>query len=348
MTDCRKQMTAGILGLVLVAAVTAPVRAEAPKTRAGALDPVLVTPPGPWDRGVSVEQRRRARALMLEGNRLIKIPLIAQAADKYREGLVLWGHPALHYNLGIALLNLVQPIEAYRSFQQALRHGPAPLGQDKFEQGKKYLAMLDGRLSRISVACDIAGAEVTLDGERLFIGPGEREEIVTPGRHQLVAGKRNHVPDTRQVTLSPGKRVRAVLVPRSMDELARRERRWAVWKSWIPAAAGAGLIVGAGYLDWRSSSGFDDFDRGFEDRCRIRGCDGTDIPALVEQKESAEFQQGIALGLYIAGGVAVAASAALIYLNRERLTERQDLQPAFSITPVITESGGGLSASIRF
>jgi tetratricopeptide (TPR) repeat protein len=353
-------MRAVVLGLVLVAAAATSARAQAPVPEAenepeaearpedASAEQAVERETGPWDSGVSAEQRRAAREHMLEGNRLIKVPLFAQAAARYRQALALWPHPAIHYNLGIAQLNLVQPIEAYKSFEEAMRHGPGPLGQEKFEQGKEYLAILETRLARIAVSCDIAGAEVTLDGELLFTGPGAREEIVNPGRHQLVASKPENVPDTRQVAVSPGERARAVLVPRSVDEVARRERRWAVWKPWVAVAAGAGLIAGAGYLDWRSSSGFDDFARGFEDECRPRGCAGSDIPDLVEQKEAAELEQGVALGLYIAGGTALAVGAALIYFNREQLVHRQEARPAVSITPVVTGTGGGLSASVRF
>jgi hypothetical protein len=336
-----------VFGLLLLATTThaqAPPAADAPDTSA---EQPLNQESGPWESGVSAERRQAARELMLEGNRLIKVPLFAQAAARYRDALALWAHPAIHYNLGIAQLNLVQPIEAYRSFQEAMRHGPAALGQEKFEQAEEYLAILETRVARIEVSCDIAGAEVTLDGEPLFVGPGTREEIVNPGRHQLVASKSGHVPDTRQIAVSAGERARAALAPRSVDELATRERRWAVWKPWVVVAAGAGVVAGAGYLDWKSSSEFDRFEEGFAAECR-RGCTGSDIGALVELKETAELQQRIGLGLYVAGGTALAVGAALIYFNREQLVQRSEAGPAVSIMQVVTVTGGGLSASVRF
>jgi hypothetical protein len=305
-----------------------------------------------WDEGVSPERRSAARALLAEGNRLIKVPLFAQAEAKYREALAVWDHPALHYNLGIAQLNLVRLTEAYRSFQESLRHGPRPLGQEKFEQAGAYLELLETRLARVEVVCDVAGAEVALDGERLFIGPGAHEHVVSPGRHQLVASKAGHVPDTKQVALSSGERVRYVLMPRSLDDMAKRERRWAVWQPWATVVAGAGLIAGAGYLDVRSSQGFDRFDEGFEAECLPRGCQGSEIAGLVARKDAAELRQGVALGLYVAGGTALAVGAALVYFNRERLVERS--QPSgisnLSVAPMMmtTSSGGGVSATVQF
>jgi uncharacterized membrane protein len=357
MYGCRTPSTAGTgaalaVALVVVGAAGGPalVWAQAP-ARSGAGAVVAPSEELPaWDEGVSPEQRSAARALLAEGNRLIKVPLFAQAAAKYREALAAWDHPALHYNLGIAQLNLVRLTEAYESFQESLRHGPGPLGQEKFEQARAYLALLETRLARVEVVCNIAGAEVALDGERLFIGPGAHEHVVSPGRHQLVASAAGHVPDTEQIALSPGERVRYVLVPRSLDDMARRERRWAVWKPWAAVVAGAGLIAGAGYLDARSSRGFDRFDEGFEAECLPRGCQGSEIVGLVAQKDAAEVRQGVALGLYVAGGTALAVGAALVYFNRERLVERN--QPSgianVSVAPMVTPSGGGVSATVQF
>jgi hypothetical protein len=302
----------------------------------------------PWEVGTTSEQRQRARELMAEGNRLIRMPLFAQAATKYREALTHWNHPVLHYNLAVAQLNLAQIIDAYRSFEKALGHGPEPLGQDKYDQAREYLAVLEKRLARIEVVCEVAGAEVLLDGEPLFTGPGTREELVSPGRHQLVASKAEHVPDTRQLAVSAGERARHVLMPRSMDELARRERRWATWKPWAAVAAGAGLIAGAAYLDWSSSQGFDRFDQGFQANaeCLLRGCQRHEISSLAEQRKTAERQQLAAIGLYAAGGAALALGATLVYFNRERLVHRGDEH--ISIHPTLAPDSAGVSVRFSF
>ncbi|HWN68690.1 MAG TPA: hypothetical protein VNM90_13730, partial [Haliangium sp.] len=68
----------------------------------------------PWVEGVPLEQRRQAYALFIEGNAIIKNGLFAKAAEKYKAALDLWEHPAFHYNLGIAQMNLDQIIDAYQ------------------------------------------------------------------------------------------------------------------------------------------------------------------------------------------------------------------------------------------
>jgi hypothetical protein len=303
----------------------------------------------PWEVGTTSEQRQKAREIMAEGNRLIRMPLFAQAAAKYREALSHWDHPVLHYNLAVAQLNLAQIIDAYRSFERSMRHGPEPLGQDKYDQAKEYLTVLEARLARIEVVCEIAGAEVLLDGEPLFTGPGTREELVSPGRHQLVASKPEHVPDTRQIAVSAGERVRHVLAPRSVDEVARRERRWTAWKPWTAVAAGAGLIAGAAYLDWASSRGFERFDQAFEANtdCLLRGCRVYEISALAAQRNTAKKQQQAAMGLYAAGGAALAIGATLIYFNRERLVHRGE-ERRISINPVLAPDSAGVGLGVSF
>jgi tetratricopeptide (TPR) repeat protein len=339
---CRRALPALAAGLMLLGAAGGRAWAQdaAPADEEADL--------APWEQGVTPEQENAADELVAEGNRLIKIPLFAQAAAKYREALTHWDHPALHYNLGIAQLNLVQPLEAYRSFETSLRHGPEPLGQEKYDQAKEYLKTLEQRLARIEVVCQVPGAEVLLDGEPLFIGPGTREELVSPGRHQLVASKAEHVPDTRQIAVSAGERVRHVLAPRSMDEVARRERPWAVWKPWAAAAAGAGLIAGAGYLDWSSSQDFDRFDQGFESNmdCVRYGCRWDEIRELAEQREAARTRQRAAMGLYAVGGAALGAGAVLMYFNRERLVHRGEER--ISIDPVLGPDSAGVSARFSF
>src|SRR5690606_17313490 len=125
----------------------------------------------PWSRGVSMAQRQEARALFREGNRLLQVPLFAQAAEEYLAAIALWPHPAFHYHLAIAQLNLVQSIEAYESLGQAMQYGRDALGEREHRQAQEYLRRLEKQLGRVVVICDEPGAEVTLDGRHLLTGP---------------------------------------------------------------------------------------------------------------------------------------------------------------------------------
>jgi hypothetical protein len=118
----------------------------------------------PWSRGVPKAQREQARALFLEGNRYLDVPLFAQAAEKYLEALTLWAHPAFHFNLALAQLNLVQPVEAYESFGRALTYAPDGIAEDKQRLAQDYRQRLERQLGRIEVTCEQPGVAVTMDG----------------------------------------------------------------------------------------------------------------------------------------------------------------------------------------
>lgn len=300
----------------------------------------------PWNHGVNIEQRKRARALFLEGNRLLQVPLFAQAADKYKQALALWPHPAFHYNLAIAQLNLVQPIDAYESLLQAMQYGPEALGASEHAQAQEYRQRLEQQLGRVGVACDEPGAEVTLDGQRLFTGPGRYEGVVLPGEHQVVASRPGRIPETRQVVLSPGERTEIALVLRMPDRV-ETTRYLPAWVPWVGVGVGAALLSGGGYLDRQSSRSLAQFDATFDRQCP-RGCTPGEVPALATEVEEAEAQKRMALGLYIGGSLVLAGSAALLYLNRERVVRSKTRPSALSLVPVLSPGAAGLAAWGRF
>src|SRR5688572_9697989 len=94
----------------------------------------------PWATNVSKEDQDAAWELVREGNALLKDSIFRQAVDKYREALKRWDHPAIHYNLALALLNLDQPLEVNKHLDKAMQYGALPLEQDKFEHAKGYKA----------------------------------------------------------------------------------------------------------------------------------------------------------------------------------------------------------------
>ena len=90
-----------ILGLLCASVATSSIaRAQTGPTETG---------DRPWAKGVSKERQEAAWEVFREGNALLKDSLFAKAADKYREALKSWDHPAIHYNLALALVNLDQP-----------------------------------------------------------------------------------------------------------------------------------------------------------------------------------------------------------------------------------------------
>lgn len=302
-----------------------------------------------WFEDTTEAERQRAREIFLEGNRLIYVPAFAEAAQKYQEAIDIWENPAFYYNLAIAQINLLQPTAAYQSLQKSLRYGPVPLGQDKYDRALEYMKSLEAQLARVRITCKQPGVEVSMDGRMLFVGPGTYEAVVQPGAHQLVASKEGYLTESRQLVGTPGQESQVELRLRLATQVLTA-RRFAVWKPWAVVAGSAVLLGGAAYLDFKTSSDFDEFDTAFHSRCPA-GCVDSQLPAeFTDQLSQARTQQDIALATYAVGGALLATGAVLLYVNRERVIRiDDDNEPSpVSLIPVITTESAGLSAGIRF
>src|SRR5947209_4560930 len=114
----------------------------------------------PWAAGVAQAEQQKALQLFHDGNVQLNDGLFAKAAEKYREALKHWDHPAIHYNLALAQMNLDQPIDAYNNMQQSLKYGEPPLqSKDKFDHAKEYMLLLEKEIATVEVSCDKPGAK---------------------------------------------------------------------------------------------------------------------------------------------------------------------------------------------
>ena len=102
----------------------------------------------PWAKGVPQAKQEKAFALFRDGNSALKESLFVKAAQIYREALQSWDHPAIHYNLALALVNLDQPLETHEHLLAALKYGAAPLDSDKYEQALRYRALVEKQLAK--------------------------------------------------------------------------------------------------------------------------------------------------------------------------------------------------------
>ncbi|HVV85133.1 MAG TPA: tetratricopeptide repeat protein, partial [Kofleriaceae bacterium] len=115
----------------------------------GAASPALPSAPlpaadeRPWARGVSADRQDRALALFTTGNGALQDGDAARAIASYRQALARWNHPAIHYNLAVALLQQGDRDQAAAELRAALAY-PAALGADKTATAKKQLAQLAG------------------------------------------------------------------------------------------------------------------------------------------------------------------------------------------------------------
>jgi hypothetical protein len=302
----------------------------------------------PWAKGVSADEIKVADALFHEGNGLLKESLFVQAAEKYREALRHWDHPAIHYNLSLALLNLDQPVEVFTHLERAMRFGPSPLELDKFEHAGRYRALIEKQVARVEVTCDKPGASITMDGQPLFTGPGHYEGMVRAGQHTFVGVKQGYVTTQKAPVLLPGEKTTIALQMFTADEMITYHRRWNNALPW--SVFGAGILVAGlgGIMHWQASTHYKSYDSGVSDCATQAGSFGCNPMSSLSSKKS--VGDGLQIGAFVAygvGGATAIGGLVLAVLNRAKPV-RVERENKVSVSAAIGPGGAGASATVRF
>jgi tetratricopeptide (TPR) repeat protein len=299
----------------------------------------------PWAAGISIERQKQALVEFREGNAQLNDGLFARAAETYHKALTTWPHPAIHYNLALAQMNLDQPIEAYENFQNAIVYGEAPLAKDKLEHAKDYMLLLEKQIARVEVSCDKPGAKISVDGKEVFVAPGRYTARVRIGRHTFVADKKGYQTRIGAPFIGPGETYRIELKLYTAEELTRYNRRWQT--KWMPyAVLGAGVAIGLGGVVLELSAGatYNDYDKKVV-ACNMNnlGCPTTN--ELTSIRESGDTKKTLGYVAYGVAGGTIAAGVLLAILNRpkayqirpEDLQQEEDARrPRVSVSPIVT------------
>lgn len=299
----------------------------------------------PWAKGVSDDQQKAALALFKEGNALLRDSLFPKAVEKYREALTHWEHPAIYYNLALALVNLDQPLEIYDALEKAMAYGAAPLDTEKLDRAKSTKLLVEKQIGNVEYTLEVNGATLVLDGQEVFTGPGTYKNRVRAGEHTVVARAEGYTPVPLTVKILGGT-TSAITIPMYTDaELTRETRKM---PGWVPySVLGAGVVVaGVGALLHSSAkSSFDEYDQAIA-TCSFgqpnHGCE-TLPPGVADMKTTAESRQTLAITAYAVGGAALATGVVLVILNRPK-TYRVDPTAGrtdLAITPVIGPTQAG-------
>jgi PEGA domain len=306
----------------------------------------------PWSLTVSPDERRAARALFLEGNRLFRVPLFARAVAQYRAAIAKWKHPAFYFNLALAQINLDDNVAARESLERAMVYGPEPLGDERFQEARKQLRDLERTLGKIRISCPTKGAEVTLDGDILFTGPGTYENWIEAGDHEVTAKKSGYLSEARKVTVPKAMKQEVDLRLITLNEASDKNRRWAVWKPWVVIAAGTAAAVTGGVFHSRAAASYEAYDDDFLLLPCVTnegspGCAKGDIPPSLDKRlDRAALQQKIAIGAYAAGGAILATGAVLLYMNRPRTIEEAPRAGQITIAPDLSPTSLGFVLSV--
>lgn len=334
------------LSLLLIVCVVVVARSPALRAADGEPAPSAARP---WAKDVPQERQDQALLIYEEANKLFEESKHAKALTKYREALQVWDHPAIRYNSAVALINLDQPLAAYENLEASLKYGAAPFSGSTYEQALTYRKLLRGQLAELKVACAEPGAEVTLDGRRLFVGPGAATQRLLPGPHQLVARKPVFLTETRSLNLLPGAPAVETLRLQDMRTLPTKTvRRWPAWRPLAVVGAGA-LVAAIGvplFLAARSDIG--DYDAEVRSKCDgPRGCAPDTIePWAIDARNRGRVENVVAISLFSVGGALAATGVVLAILNQPRVVPANEA-PRAQVLPLLGPGTIGVSMAFR-
>ena len=337
---------AALCAVALLAPAVARADGDAPQPDAGNNAPTDKKQP-PWAVGVSAEDQKIASQLFKEGNGFLRDSNYNDALAKYREAIKHWDHPAIYYNMALALLNVGEATEIYASLQHATKWGVEGLGKEQFDAAQTYLKLVEQQIVHITVSCTEPGAEVFVDGKKTLSCPGKSDPLVLKaGEHSFAATKAGFETTTVDKVYPGGQTEQIDLKLYRVEELTKYRRKFAPWLTYT--VIGAGVVVAGigGLIDASASSDMKSFDKAIAD---CGGCKPSSD--LLSKRDGAKTKQVIGFIGYGIGAAAVAAGVAMVIINRPQpyRVDSESREPkGIAVVPVIDSHGVGVSASLHF
>ena len=270
----------------------------------------------PWATGVSETDQARALELLARGNVLFDQDAYMPALEVYRQALAIWDHPAIHYNIAVADIDLARTIDAYQELESALKF-PEALEPANREQALAYERLLHAQIVQLSIDCVDPGTKITLDGADLAVPcPGSlKQQLITPGRHHLIAAKPGYLTQTIELVPSGGETPHERIDLMTIEEATVIHRRWKRWKPWTVVGASAAIGVAGLIVELQSAATFRSFDKAVATLCPDQPC--ATLPSIVSGAYTeARLENHVAIGLFATAGATLVTGAILVWLDR--------------------------------
>jgi len=321
------------------AAANAPSPAPASKPAPAASAPAVTakppaSAPAPDDEKQGAAQVKKARDLWYRGVDAFRAGNYEEARLAFAECYQLMPKSDVLRNLSISEIQSGHYVSAARHLTQLLA-APGELPSTVREEANSRLAQAEAQIGQLQIAVDVAGAEISIDGNVVGRSPLPGKWYIEPGQHEIQVSKAGYPLESRQVFALAGV---AIPVDVALETLRReqaadakaaelmgtREGQAPVApdeKNDISTASTVVLIttgtlaaasLAAGIIFTVSANGHDSDADGMAERLAGAGCNGNlllpDCELLLQEREAADSDRERAMIGFIGFGVASAAT----------------------------------------
>lgn len=286
--------------------------------------------PQPWEAGVTEAARAEATRLRDEGYALFAAERHLDAAGKFTAAIAVFPHPKLHLAAAQAYVQLARWREAAAHFESALAHGDAGLG-DEVARAKSGLAEALTHTGTVVVSSTQRGAEISVDGNVVLVAPGSTQVRVDPGRHVVVAKRREVASEPITVDVAAG----ASSSTEPVIWITESRWRWSRWKPWATVGAGAAIALAGVPMIVLSGRDRDRYNEQLPMMCP-NGCN-PEPAELVALRDSSGTWRTLATASFITGGVVLGGGLVWVALNSK--VERKFRAPDVAVAPWLDGRG---------
>ena len=212
------------------------------------------------------------------------------------------------YNIGLTYKQLNNYVDALGAFEKYLQEGGAEVAPERRVEVQKAIAELRSRISHVTVTTNVAGAEVSLDGESVGRTPLSTPVAVNPGVRTFTFQARGYLPASKVLTVGSLESPQLNVVLQETEKTLVIERKGNPWTlptviGW--SATGAALIAGGvvGGLALKAKS----------DQTNEVNTLGANSADLSHARDKTQNLASAADGLFITGAVLGVASAFFTY-----------------------------------